>query len=196
MRPRGDHAIDASMLAIFADHVPSGIGAALGKDAGGNSLDNTIRIVRLAPTDWVLCDINIHAVHGGFGHGAMRLFTREGLLLATASQSCIVRMHDQDRRRGGERGIDHFDAPARFFTRSSTTAGSARVVVSPRLPMSPSATLRRMRRMILPERVLGRPGAHWITSGRGEGADLAAHPVDQLGCAGRRVGSTSAFSVT
>jgi acyl-CoA thioesterase len=101
MRPRGDHPVDASMLAIFADHVPSGIGAALGKEAGGNSLDNTIRIVRLAPTDWVLCDINIHAVHGGFGHGAMRLFTRDGLLLATASQSAIVRMHDEGRREGG-----------------------------------------------------------------------------------------------
>ena len=38
----------------------------------------------------------------------------------------------------------------RFFTRSSTTPGSASVEVSPRLPMSFSAILRRMRRMILP----------------------------------------------
>src|ERR1019366_117874 len=52
-----------------------------------------------------------------------------------------------------------------FLTRSSTTEGSARVEISPRLLMSPSAILRRMRRMILPERVLGRPGANWITSG-------------------------------
>src|SRR5579862_5755602 len=50
-------------------------------------------------------------------------------------------------------------------TRSSTTLGSASVVVSPRFDVSPSAILRRMRRMILPERVLGRPGANWITSG-------------------------------
>ena len=48
----------------------------------------------------------------------------------------------------------------RLFTRSSTTAGSASVEVSPRLPDSSSAILRRMRRMILPERVFGRPGAH------------------------------------
>src|SRR6185312_6383958 len=52
-----------------------------------------------------------------------------------------------------------------FLTRSSTTVGSARVEVSPREPMSPSAIFLRMRRMILPERVLGRPGANWITSG-------------------------------
>ena len=95
MRPKAGGPIDASTLAIFADHVPSGIGNALGVDAGGNSLDNTIRIVRLAPTDWVLCDIGIHAVQGGFGHGAMRLFARDGTLMATASQSVIVRMHNE-----------------------------------------------------------------------------------------------------
>src|SRR5215469_9784126 len=55
--------------------------------------------------------------------------------------------------------------PFAFLRRSSTTVGSARVEVSPRLAVSPSAILRRMRRMILPERVLGRPGANWITSG-------------------------------
>src|ERR1044071_8422259 len=53
----------------------------------------------------------------------------------------------------------------RLFTRSSTTVGSASVEVSPRLPYSSSAILRRMRRMILPERVFGRPGANWIRSG-------------------------------
>src|SRR5205823_13127827 len=47
----------------------------------------------------------------------------------------------------------------RLLTRSSTTAGSASVEVSPRLPYSSSTILRRMRRMILPERVFGRPGA-------------------------------------
>ena len=47
-----------------------------------------------------------------------------------------------------------------FAIRSSTTSGSASVDVSPRAPKSSSATLRRMRRMILPERVFGRPGAH------------------------------------
>jgi pyruvate/2-oxoglutarate dehydrogenase complex dihydrolipoamide dehydrogenase (E3) component len=50
----------------------------------------------------------------------------------------------------------------RFSTRSVTTAGSARVDVSPSWSASLAAILRRMRRMILPERVLGRPGAHWM----------------------------------
>lgn len=94
VRPREDYAIDSSMLAIMADFVPSGLGAALGKHAGGNSLDNTLRIRRIVPTDWVLCDIRMLGVHGGFAHGAMYLFARDGELMATASQSLIVRIRE------------------------------------------------------------------------------------------------------
>ena len=50
-------------------------------------------------------------------------------------------------------------------TSTSTTPGSASVEVSPRLLTSPSAILRNIRRMILPERVLGSAGAKWMTSG-------------------------------
>lgn len=92
VRTREDHPVDASLLAVFADYVPSGIGAALGREGGGNSLDNTLRIRRIVPTRWVLCDIRISGVHGGFGHGAMHLFSEGGELMATASQSVIVRM--------------------------------------------------------------------------------------------------------
>lgn len=94
VRPRGRIAIDAPMLAVIADHVPSGIGNALGKNAGGNSLDNTLRVRRIVPTEWVLCDIRIHGIHGGFGHGAMYLFAEDGELMATASQSVIVRVRE------------------------------------------------------------------------------------------------------
>lgn len=48
----------------------------------------------------------------------------------------------------------------RFSTKPSTTAGSARVEVSPKLLCSFAAILRRIRRMIFPERVLGSPGDH------------------------------------
>ena len=96
-RPKGDHPIDSSMLAILADHVPSGIGNALGLSAGGNSLDNTIRFRHIVPTDWVLCDIKIFGLHGGFAHGEMQLFAQDGELMATASQSMIVRVHDASR---------------------------------------------------------------------------------------------------
>jgi len=93
-RPREAFAIDASMLAVMADFVPQGVGNALGKNAGGNSLDNTLRIRRIVPTDWVLCDIRISGVHGGFGHGSMHLYAQDGELMATASQSLIVRVRE------------------------------------------------------------------------------------------------------
>ena len=83
------------MLAIMADHVPSGAGAALGRDAGGNSLDNTIRFLDPEPTEWVLGDITIIAAANGFAHGAIRLFAESGRLLATASQSMILRYRDE-----------------------------------------------------------------------------------------------------
>ena len=95
IRPREAIAIDATMLAIMADFVPGAVGNALGLNAGGNSLDNTIRVRRIVATDWVLCDTRILGVHGGFGHGAMYLFAQDGELMATASQSMIVRVHDE-----------------------------------------------------------------------------------------------------
>ena len=58
---------------------------------GGNSLDNTLRVARLVPTEWVLVDIRVHAVRNGFGHGLVHLWAEDGTLLATASQCTIVR---------------------------------------------------------------------------------------------------------
>jgi acyl-CoA thioesterase II len=83
-------------LAILGDYVPFGIGQALGRIGGGNSLDNTLRVYRLVPTEWVLLDIRVHAVAHGFGHGAVHLWSEDGALLATASQSTIVRLMDAD----------------------------------------------------------------------------------------------------
>jgi acyl-CoA thioesterase len=83
--------VDATTLAILGDFVPMGIGQALGARAGGNSLDNTLRVCRMVPTEWVLMDIRVHAVGRGFGHGLVHMFAEDGTLLATASQSVIVR---------------------------------------------------------------------------------------------------------
>lgn len=84
----------APKLAILGDYVPFGTSQALGRPIGGNSLDNTLRVVRLAPTEWVLLDIQIHAVERGFGHGLVHLWAEDGTLLATASQSVIARAWD------------------------------------------------------------------------------------------------------
>jgi len=83
--------IDAAALGILGDFVPMGVGSALGILGGGNSLDNTLRVLRLVDTEWVLLDVQIHGVERGFGHGLVHMFAEDGTLLATASQSCIVR---------------------------------------------------------------------------------------------------------
>lgn len=82
----------AAGLAILGDYIPFGIGQALGVPGGGNSLDNTLRVVHRRPTEWVLVDIQVEGIAQGFGHGTIRLYAPDGTLLAIASQSTIVRL--------------------------------------------------------------------------------------------------------
>lgn len=81
----------SAALSIVGDYVPFGISQALGRRAGGNSLDNTVRVVHRHPTEWILADIRVHAIADGFGHGLVHLWADDGTLLATASQSTVVR---------------------------------------------------------------------------------------------------------
>ncbi len=82
----------AATLAIFGDYVSGGVSHPLGRRAMGRSLDNTLRVVQLKPTEWVLCDIQIHALIGGYAQGIAFLWSQDGELLATASQSMAVRL--------------------------------------------------------------------------------------------------------
>ena len=91
--------MSGAALAILGDYVPFGLGQALGKHAGGNSLDNTLRMVEITDTDWVLLDIRVHAIANGFGHGLVHLWAQDGTLLATASQSTILRFHEDFEKR-------------------------------------------------------------------------------------------------
>ena len=70
---------------------PFGIGQALGLRAGGNSIDNTLRIGEIVRSHWVLLDVRIHQVVNGFGYGDVHLWSESGALLGTASQSTIGR---------------------------------------------------------------------------------------------------------
>ena len=91
VRLPGDLEASAATLAILGDYVPFGISQAGGRRARSNSIDNTLRMVRVHPTEWVLADIRVQAVADGFGHGVVHLWAEDGTLLATASQSAIVR---------------------------------------------------------------------------------------------------------
>jgi acyl-CoA thioesterase len=94
--PDGLDLASGAGLAILGDYVPFGIRQALGRPGGGNSLDNTLRVYRLVPTEWVMLDIRIHGVANGIGHGVVHLWADDGTLLATASQSAIVRILEPD----------------------------------------------------------------------------------------------------
>jgi acyl-CoA thioesterase len=83
--------MSAAALAVLGDYVPYGIAQALGTWTRSNSLDNTLRILRVVPTEWVLLDIAVHSVRDGVGHGRVHLWAPDGTRLATASQSAIVR---------------------------------------------------------------------------------------------------------
>jgi acyl-CoA thioesterase II len=92
-RMPGVDQMSAAALAILGDWVPFGVGQALGMRAGGSSLDNTLRFVQSVPTDWVLLDIRVHSVANGFAHGLVHQWAEDGTLLATCSQTVMVRHH-------------------------------------------------------------------------------------------------------
>lgn len=81
----------AAWLAVLGDLVPVGVAQARGTAGGGNSLDNTLRVLHLVESEWILCDIGIDGLARGFGHGWCHLWSQDGTLLASASQSVIVR---------------------------------------------------------------------------------------------------------
>lgn len=83
-----------AILAYIADLVPLSISAACGVVAFGISLDNSIRIGAFTKTEWVLVDLRPHLAVGDYGHGAAHLWSEDGRLLATASQSASMRTVD------------------------------------------------------------------------------------------------------
>lgn len=94
LRPRDDMKIDAAFLAIAADFIPSGAAAAFGRLGGGNSLDNVLRIGALVPTNWLKCEIEMDFAQRGFASGVIKIYADNGQLVATGSQSLILRFLD------------------------------------------------------------------------------------------------------
>lgn len=83
---------DAAALAILADYSPSVLGSALGQVTSLTSLDNTIRFTEpLAhESEWILLQNRVDFVGNGFAQTSCRMWSQDGSLLATASQSATV----------------------------------------------------------------------------------------------------------
>lgn len=82
----------AASLAVLGDFVPMALGQALTAEVNSNSLDNTLRVVNPVPTEWVLVDVRVEAVARGFGHGHVYLWSMDGTLMGSASQSAMIRL--------------------------------------------------------------------------------------------------------
>jgi acyl-CoA thioesterase-2 len=81
--------IDTASLALFADFIPVALGRVSGRPGGGNSIDNSLRMVRSAPPGWCLADITITAAASGFAQGRVDLWSEQGDLLATGGQTLL-----------------------------------------------------------------------------------------------------------
>jgi acyl-CoA thioesterase len=91
-RLRGGGAFTPAAIAFVADMVPLSVARAAGKMGAGSSLDNSMRFRGGAvDAEWVLLDLQGDFAHGGFGHGTVRMWTEDGVLLATGSQSASMR---------------------------------------------------------------------------------------------------------
>lgn len=80
-----------AMLAWLADIVPMSVAAGLGAGVRGTSLDNTLRMAELARPAWVLVDVRPTAAADGYSHGDVHLWAPDGRLLATGSQTAVLR---------------------------------------------------------------------------------------------------------
>ncbi len=81
-----------AMLGYVADLVPMSLGLASGRrPAAGTSIDNTVRFGDVpGDDDWVLAQLDPHLATGGYGHGTVHLWTRDGRLLATGTQTATM----------------------------------------------------------------------------------------------------------
>jgi acyl-CoA thioesterase II len=96
-RVRGHAMGSPASQAFVADIIPLAIGAALGSLPGATSLDNTLRVIDPAPTDWVLLELVAEGFHRSIGHGSLRVWGEDGRLKAIAQQSAIIRTSHHDR---------------------------------------------------------------------------------------------------
>lgn len=90
-----ERALTPAVLGYLADVVPMSVAKGLGRAGGGTSLDNTIRFGDVPEgEEWVLCQVQPHLAVAGYGHGDALLWTRDGHLLGTASQSASLILFD------------------------------------------------------------------------------------------------------
>ena len=67
--------------------VPVAVARAAGKVGAGFSLDNSLRFAEIPPTQWVLLELSGQVASHGYGHGDLTVWSSDGTLVATGSQT-------------------------------------------------------------------------------------------------------------
>ncbi len=93
MRMKGQPLTRAA-LGFLADMVPSGVVNAAGRTGAGTSLDNSMRFGPEPQGDWMLLDFDPWFANGGYLHGAGRVWSEDGTLLAMANQTSTALLFD------------------------------------------------------------------------------------------------------
>jgi acyl-CoA thioesterase len=86
-RVLGESETTAATLGFMADMVPLAVCRAVGVQGAGTSLDNTLRVGHLVDTEWVLVELDAHVADGGYGYGVSHMWSPDGTLMATGSQT-------------------------------------------------------------------------------------------------------------
>jgi acyl-CoA thioesterase-2 len=94
VRRRDGVPVTPAIAAYLADMVPMSIVSALKVPAAGTSLDNTMRLGSFVETEWILLDLRPHLAIGGYAHGIAHVWSEDGHLLATASQTASMSQID------------------------------------------------------------------------------------------------------
>lgn len=94
LRRKDREPVTPALAAFMADMVPMSVALACGALAGGTSLDNSIRIGTFVETEWILLDLRPHLAAGDYGHGSAHIWSEDGHLMATASQTASMMRFD------------------------------------------------------------------------------------------------------
>ncbi len=86
----GTMAGDVISVSIAADFFPPALSAAVGRRVFGASLDNTVRFIERAESDWIMAAMTVDSIRDGIGHGTTEVWSEDGRLLAIATQTCAV----------------------------------------------------------------------------------------------------------
>jgi len=81
-------------MAYLADMVPLSIARAASRAGGGSSIDNTMRFAGATADEWVLLELDPRLASGGYGHGDVLVWSPDGELLATGSQTASMLLFD------------------------------------------------------------------------------------------------------